>query len=323
MDITNGVDMTIKIKEGITFNDFDTRENDMYLIDRSAPTPSEKEIIESVPFAHGVYDFSNILGERIFNNRTISYTFHIHEHDYDRRKHDQTVLENKLLGTHITRLEDSYDPSYYYLAKCVSVNTTDDHVYNRLVVTADFDCYPFKISKLKEGHDIWDEFNFELDVAQEMQYAMDGEYTFKQLPIGSTATIGAWATTYASGGGKIPMGNIGVSGTITGMEYVESSRSKRAYNVTGIDGLVVEQDIIQAHIEPLEITLINAGTPSVTPKLNLTAKATIVKGNRSYNFLEGGQYESGDFRLDSGENKLKIYSFHENKIEFDFHKELI
>ena len=42
MDITNGVDMSIEVKEGITFNNFDTRENDMYLIDRSAPTPAGK-----------------------------------------------------------------------------------------------------------------------------------------------------------------------------------------------------------------------------------------------------------------------------------------
>ena len=323
MDITNGVEFDRSIKEGFVFNGFDTREYDMHLIERSAPTPQDKEIIESVPFAHGVYDFSNILGERIFDNRPISYTFQIYEHDYDRRKHEQTVLENKLLGTHITRLEDTYDSNYYYLGKCVSVNTTDDHVYNRLIVVVEFDCYPFKISKLPEGHDIWDEFNFELDVAQPVSYKMDGEYTFKELPIGSTATIGAWATTYASGGGKIPIGNIGISGTITGMEYVTSSRSKRAYNVTGIDGLVVEQDIIQAHINPLKVTLINTGTPSVTPKLDLTAKATIVKGNRSYNFVEGGRYENGDFRLDSGENKLTIYSFHQNEIEFNFHKELI
>ena len=323
MDITNGVIFDRTIKEGFKFNGFDTTENDMYLISRSAPTPSEKEIIEDIPFVQGVYDFSNILGERIFDNRTISYTFQIYERDYEQRKHEQTVLQNKLMNTHITQLEDTHDSSYYYLGKCVSVGVEEDHEYGRLIVNIDFDCYPFKISKLPEGHDIWDEFNFELDVAQEMQYTMDGEYNFKELPIGSTATIGAWATTYASGGGKIPMGNIGVSGTITGMEYVESSRSERAYEVTGIDGLVVEQDIIQAHIEPLEITVYNSGTASVTPKLNLTAKATIVKGNRSYNFLEGGQYENVDFRLDSGENKLKIYSFHQNEIEFDFHKELI
>lgn len=189
MDITNGVDMSIEVKEGITFNNFDTRENDMYLIDRSAPTPAEKEIIENVPFAHGVYDFSNILGERIFSNRTISYTFHIHEHDYDRRKHEQTVLENKLLGTHITRLEDSYDEDYYYLGKCVSVNTTDDHVYNRLIVVIDFDCYPFKISKLPEGHDIWDEFNFELDIAQIPVFEVNGSREVTLYNAGASSVV--------------------------------------------------------------------------------------------------------------------------------------
>lgn len=189
MGIMNGVDMTIEIKEGITFNNFDTRENDMYLIDRSAPTPAEKEIIENVPFAHGVYDFSNILGERIFSNRPISYTFHIHEHDYDRRKHEQTVLENKLLGTHITQLEDTHDSSYYYLGKCVSVSVEDDHEYGRLIVNIDFDCYPFKISKLPEGHDIWDEFNFELDVSQIPEFEVNGSQEVTLYNTGASSVV--------------------------------------------------------------------------------------------------------------------------------------
>ena len=208
MDITNGVDMTIKIKEGITFNGFDTRENDMHLIDRSAPTPAEKEIIESVPFAHGVYDFSNILGERIFDNRPISYTFQIYEHDYDRRKHEQTVLENKLLGTHITRLEDSYDEDYYYLGKCVSVNTTDDHVYNRLIVVVEFDCYPFKISKLPEGHDIWDEFNFELDVAQVIEFGVNGTRDITLYNAGASSVV---PTIIASSEFTIEKGTVSVT----------------------------------------------------------------------------------------------------------------
>src|SRR5699024_6311798 len=94
--------------------------------------------------------------------------------EYDIRKHDQTVLENKLMGTHSTHLYDTHDPSYYYLGKCVAVNTEDDHINGRLVVTIDFDCYPFKISKLPEGHDIWDEFNFELDVAQVVKHEVSG-----------------------------------------------------------------------------------------------------------------------------------------------------
>src|SRR5699024_8424497 len=125
----------------------------------------------------------------IFDNRPISYTFQIYEHDYDRRKHEQTVLENKLLGTHITTLEDSYDEDYYYLGKCVSINTTDDHVYNRLIVVVEFDCYPFKISKLSEGHDIWDEFNFELDIAQIVKHEVSGTKEIVLYNVGTPSVV--------------------------------------------------------------------------------------------------------------------------------------
>ena len=245
MDITNGVEFDRSIKEGFVFNGFDTREYDMHLIERSAPTPQEKEIIESVPFAHGVYDFSNILGERIFDNRPISYTFQIYEHDYDRRKHEQTVLENKLLGTHITRLEDTYDSNYYYLGKCVSVNTTDDHVYNRLIVVAEFDCYPFKISKLPEGHDIWDEFNFELDVAQVVKHEVNGTK---------------------------------------------------------------------------EVTLYNAGAPSIVPTITTSNEFTIEIDTISVT-VSAGTHKSELIRLRKGENRIMLTG--NGTIEFNFHKELI
>src|SRR5699024_4404575 len=99
------------------------------------------------------------------------------------------VLENNLLGTHITMLEDSYDEDYYYLGKCVSVNTTDDHVYNRLIVVVEFDCYPFKISKLPEGHDIWDGFNFELDVAQVIEFGVNGTRDITLYNAGASSVV--------------------------------------------------------------------------------------------------------------------------------------
>src|SRR5699024_8600168 len=292
----------MRIKDGITFGEFNSMNEGLLLTHREDTPPEEKVIKESLPFVQGDYDFSRILGEAIRENRLVRYEFFIKEYNHDKRKMLEIKYENMLLNQGMGRIYDTANLGYYFYGKCIEADVSIDSGWQQLKLTLIFDCYPYMISDLQEGHDIWDEFNFELDVAQPVSYKMDGEYTFKELPIGSTATIGAWATTYASGGGKIPMGNIGVSGTITGMEYVTSSRSKRAYNVTGIDGLVVEQDIIQAHINPLKVTLINAGTASVTPKLDLTAKATIVKGNRSYNFVEGGQYENSDFRLDSGEN---------------------
>lgn len=174
MDITNGVDFKNEITERVTFGDFDSKALNMWLISRSAPTPAKNEVIESVAFMNGVYDFSRILGEDSYQNRPITYTFHIYERDRDYRKHNQTVLENRLMKHGVIKLEDTYDANYHYLGKCVSVSTEDDHIYGRLIITIEFDCYPFKIAKQAEGNDIWDIFNFDLDYAQDTEYEVNG-----------------------------------------------------------------------------------------------------------------------------------------------------
>ena len=176
-------------EEGIEFNGFNTIENNLKLIERSAPTPSEKEITENVPFLQGSYDFSNILGERIYNNRSLRYVFHVYERDYDRRKHGQTVIENKLMGIHITNLYDTHDPNYSYRGKCVSVETDDDHRNGRLVISLEFDCYPFKISRFPEGHGIWDKFNFELDDSQQTEFEINGTETVTLLNNGTVSVV--------------------------------------------------------------------------------------------------------------------------------------
>ena len=208
MDITNGIDMSLDIKEHIIFGNFDSREYGMRLIDRSAPSPSEKTMKESVPFAHGDYDFSFILGERMYENRPLTYTFHVHQHDYERRKHTQTALENELMRQGIANIIDSYSPGYHYNGKCVGVDTTDDHVYNRLIVNIEFDCYPFKVSQLPEGHDIWDEFNFELDVAQLTEYEIDGTKTITLYNGGAVSIV---PTITASSEFEIQKGNITIT----------------------------------------------------------------------------------------------------------------
>lgn len=245
MDITNGVDMTLSIKEYIQFGSFDSREYGMRLVERSAPTPSEKEKKESVPFMHGHYDFGSILGERLFENRPVSYTFHLNEKNYSKRKHTQTSLENKLMREGVTTLVDTYSPNYFYRGKCTSVSTADDHVYKRLIVNVEFDCYPFKVSQTAEGSDIWDTFNFELDVMQNVDY------------------------------------------TINGTEI---------------------------------ITLINPGTPSVSPQVTTSSEMTIQFENQLYVFPAGTSKNEG-MRLHSGENDLIITG--NGTIAFNFYKELM
>ena len=81
-------------------------------------------------------------------------------------------------------------------------------MYNRLIVVVEFDCYPFKISKLKEGHDIWDEFNFELDVAQEVEHTVNGT---KEITLYNVSTPSVVPSIIASSEMTIEKGAVSVT----------------------------------------------------------------------------------------------------------------
>src|SRR5690625_558150 len=110
IDLTNGLPELGNPKNGFTRSGIHTSEYGMWLVNRQAPTPSEKQIIESVPFMQGVYDFSNILGERVYENRSLTYVFEIKQQDYERRKINQTAIENwlKKEDRKSTRLNSSH-----------------------------------------------------------------------------------------------------------------------------------------------------------------------------------------------------------------------
>lgn len=175
------------ITEGFKRGNIHTKEFGMWLVSRSAPTPDEKTITESVPFMHGVYDFSMILGERIYENRIISYQFEIIDMNYQQRKLIQTKLENWLMKDGFAPLYDDHAPGYYYLAKCTGVDVEDTS--GGLTVNVEFEAYPFKISILEEGHDIWDDFNFELDVSQPVEYQVNGTLNINLLNAGSCSVV--------------------------------------------------------------------------------------------------------------------------------------
>lgn len=186
IDLTNGLpDMMTKPKEGISRDDRHTKDYNMWLVSRHAPTPPEKEIIDSVPFMQGQYDFSDVMGERIYNNRTLSYVFEMKNRYYTSRKNVQTSLENWLMKSGIKPLYDDHAKGYYYMAKCTYINTED--APGGLRITVDFDGYPFKISTLEEGHDIWDEFNFELDVSILNEYEVNGTKEVDFYNVGSNS----------------------------------------------------------------------------------------------------------------------------------------
>lgn len=174
-----------QITEGFIFGDYDSRENNMFLISRDAPTPSEKEITESVPYMQGVYDFSMLNFDRYFDNREVTYQVMLFENEYENRKRPEQDIKRNLMKLDIQSLYDTHDQGYHWLGKCKSVAVEDDVEKGTLSCTIVFDCYPFAIYNSAEGSDIWDDVYFPHWVFQNTKYTVSGAQSISLFNIGS------------------------------------------------------------------------------------------------------------------------------------------
>lgn len=173
-------------EEGFTFGGFDSMGNRMFVTQREAPTPSEREIVETVPYMQGVYDFSQLNGgERYFDNREITYQVMLFEQDYPTRKYAEQEIKRQLMPLGIQPLYDSHDNGYHWLGKCKSVTVEDDEAKGTLSCSIVFDCYPFAIYNEAEGSDIWDDVYFPHWIFQETKYTVNGSQSISLFNIGS------------------------------------------------------------------------------------------------------------------------------------------
>ena len=70
--------------------------------------------------------------------------------------------------------------------------------------TVTFNAYPFKISTLQDGHDIWDDFNFELDMVQDTIFEVNGT---KDIILYNNGAIGINPTVICSNDIGVTKGN--------------------------------------------------------------------------------------------------------------------
>ena len=305
---------------------------------REISIPNKKKVKQSIPFSNVVYDYSEIFGSQVYEERTLKYTFNIAGRPV-RTKDDMNWLKTTVVnwimkGGSKQPLYDDFFRNYYFLAEVEGgVSFIENWQYGFLEVV--FTAYPFMIAMQPEGHDIWDDFNFIFDVTQDVTFtipAYTGDY--KALSVGSSATIAAWASATLEGAPGNLVDDVGITRTILSVEVINETLSKRAYVLDGFTNPVLEQDILQANKQYVDIMLINNGTPSVTPKLKLTRadgsslgpKISIenLDTNKVYNIL-GNNPINHLFQLTSGENRLRLYGHwgSEHTIEFVYHKELI
>lgn len=147
-----------------SYNDFNLR-----IIEREFNPPSKVKIKETVPGMNGAYDFSNIAtnGEETYEERTVKYVLDLRcsKIAYGSKKFQ---ISNWLSPGEKGFLYDDLIPGYHFLAECQSLEFNENPIGAEIV--AQFVCYPFMISNDYEGSDIWDTFDFEIDIVQDAEF---------------------------------------------------------------------------------------------------------------------------------------------------------
>lgn len=162
------------MRYGIRFNNLHSYDDlDLLVLEKNITTPTKAKVKESVPFMNGTYDFSNLYGGNCFSERTLEFTFKVKHNNRIGLEFMRTKIENWLMGTNtqVKLIEDDL-PGYYYLAECEAIDFEDFNRFGKLKAT--FAAYPFKIGESYEGNNLWDDFNFELDVLQDTKFTISG-----------------------------------------------------------------------------------------------------------------------------------------------------
>lgn len=152
---------------GFRINDKHTEDFGLILLSRDIGSPTKNKIKEKVPFMNGEYDFSLMYGEQTFGQRQLVYTFDVSHLTHELLMYKLSELENWLLGTTEVNLHDDDYPDTHFKAECIDVIRSDDDWIGE--ITVKFSAYPFRVSNENEN-DMWDIFNFETGVSQELTH---------------------------------------------------------------------------------------------------------------------------------------------------------
>lgn len=162
-----------------------TTDFDLLCVERSVGFPKKNKTLVQVPFSNQIYDFSNVYGGQTFTTRPLTFKFLFYGSEKDVLYRIWTRVSNWLMNGYTKLpLYDDRMKKYYYLAEVEEIQDFED-AFTEGYLTIAFDCYPFRIYELQEGHDIWDDFDFELDIAQQTKFEING---IKQITLYNTGT---------------------------------------------------------------------------------------------------------------------------------------
>lgn len=171
---------------GFNFNGHHSSEFGLkVLMGKQEALPEKRKVTVTVPYRSGIVDLSGAYGNAVFEERTVTYPCRVYVGTTDLyAMHTELAkIEEWLMSTNgKTKLYDDAMPDRYFMAEVQAAPAfTQNAVFADLTVT--FQCEPFKYKE--QFDDLWDSFNFDLDVAQETHYEVTAEAPFKGSLINS------------------------------------------------------------------------------------------------------------------------------------------
>lgn len=159
---------------GITFNGKHSyRDLGLIITSKTLGLPDRTPVLMRPPYSNVPIDLSNSYGHTVFGDRSFKLEFLLR---------DPTSYSKPALAARLTAilnwvedsmgrqpLFDDVEPKYYYLAEPVKSPTWDE-LLTCGKFTVEWTCNPYRISTAPEGDDRWNSFNFEMDVAQKVNY---------------------------------------------------------------------------------------------------------------------------------------------------------
>lgn len=131
--------------------------------------PARTKVTATIPFSNTTYDFSNLYGTQSYGERKVQYVINVFEPNHwnaESMHHIKSKLVNWLeSGIGQQELYDDKVPGWHFLGEPQDALSLDDK-YQSGELTVSFVCYPFMIRNKLQGDDIWDTFEFEVDVSQ-------------------------------------------------------------------------------------------------------------------------------------------------------------
>lgn len=150
-----------------------------------------------IPNTNIYYDYASVFGD-LYEERILEYKLLIASADAlsdSELERYKSKVANWLMPGQQHYLIDSAIPFYYFVAEVHNgPEWEQDNGYG--IFTVKFVCYPYRIKSDDDFDDIWDSFDFENDIAQDLSFEVDGT---KEIRVCNTGTVSVYPKLVVSG----------------------------------------------------------------------------------------------------------------------------